>query len=64
MNIKVFDMLGRHVKTLYDGHQLIGSYHVYWNGTNETGTKTPSGNYIIRLETKETRQSQKVMLMK
>jgi hypothetical protein len=64
VNISVLDMLGRQVKTLYAGQQFVGSYHVYWNGTNENDTKAPSGNYIIRMQTKHITQLQKVMLIK
>ena len=64
VTITVFDMLGRQVKTLFIGHQFAGSYHVYWNATDETGNKAPSGGYIIQMKTEKTRQVQKVMLMK
>jgi hypothetical protein len=64
VDISVFDMLGRRVKTLFDGRQPAGSYHVYWNGTAEDGLNAPSGRYVIQMETEKTRQTQKVMLMK
>ncbi|NQT26886.1 T9SS type A sorting domain-containing protein, partial [candidate division KSB1 bacterium] len=64
VKISVFDMLGRFVKTLYDGYQSNGSYHVFWNGANETGVKVHSGIYIIRMRTETVTQVQKVMLMK
>jgi hypothetical protein len=64
VKISVFDMLGRLVKILYTGHQLAGSYRVYWNGTAETGAKAPSGGYFIRMETENVMQVQRVMLMK
>jgi hypothetical protein len=64
VKISVFDMLGRQVKTLFNGRQHAGSYHVYWNGTDESGMKTPSGGYFIRMETENTRQIQKVMFVK
>jgi hypothetical protein len=62
--ISVFDMLGRQISTLYNGYQKAGSYHVYWNGTTESGMKAPSGGYVIRMRTENTTQVQKVMLMK
>jgi hypothetical protein len=64
VNIAVFDMLGLRVKTLYNGHQYTGSYHVYWDGTNEAGRRTPSGGYVIRMKTESVTQTQKVMLTK
>jgi len=64
VKITIFEMLGRSVKGLYNGHQPAGSYHVYWNGTNATGIMVPSGCYVIRMETKDFSQIQKVTLMK
>jgi flagellar hook assembly protein FlgD len=64
VNITVFDMLGRRVKTLFDGRQPAGSYHVYWNGTTETGSRAPSGGYIIRMETENMKRVQKITLVK
>jgi hypothetical protein len=64
VNISVVDMLGRQVRTLFNGHQPAGSWHVYWNATNEAGNNAPSGGYIIQMKTEKTRQNQKVLLMK
>jgi hypothetical protein len=64
VRLSVFDMLGRRVKTLHSGHQPAGSYHEYWNGTDDGGNKVPSGGYIIQMATEETRQTQKVLLTK
>ena len=64
VKIAVFDMLGRSVKDLYNGRQYAGSYHVYWNGTDENGMKVGSGTYIIRMQTDDITQIQKVMFMK
>ena len=64
VKITIFDMLGCSVKELYNGWQPTGSYHVYWNGTNENGMKASSGVYIIHVQTDNTTKIQKVMFMK
>ncbi len=64
VNISVFDILGRKVKTLFTGQQQAGSYHIYWNGTDENGLTAPGGNYIIRMQTQQATQIQKVTFMK
>ena len=64
VKITVFNMLGRSVKELHDGRQPAGSYHIYWNGTNENGMKAPSGTYTIRMQTEKETQIQKVMFIK
>jgi len=63
LTITVFNLLGRSVKLLYDGHQQAGNYQVYWNGTTDKGLKASSGAYIIRMRTGKTTRSQKVMFM-
>jgi len=64
VTICVFDMLGRQVKSLYNGHQAEGVYNVYWNGTDDSGRQAASGNYIIQMQTEHITQTQKVMFMK
>ncbi len=64
VNITVFNLLGRQIKTLYTGQQLAGSYHVYWNAMDKNGSKVPSGSYFIRMQTDNYVQVQKVLLMK
>lgn len=64
VSIIVFDMLGRQINSLFNGHQSAGSYHVYWNAKDESGCKVPSGGYIIQMKTEKTRQIQKVLLLK
>jgi len=64
VTIAVYDLLGRNVKTLIDEQQAAGSYHTIWNGTDEAGAKAASGAYIIRMQTNEITQTQKVLLLK
>ncbi|MBN1780787.1 choice-of-anchor D domain-containing protein [bacterium] len=62
--IAVFDLRGRRIQILHDGHQPAGSYHVYWNGKNENGARAATGTYFIRIQTENFMQVQKVLLMK
>ncbi len=64
LEITVFDMLGHTIKELYNGHQRAGSYHVYWNGTDENGMKVSSGLYVICMQTETVKEIQKVMFVK
>lgn len=64
VKITVFDMLGHRVKTLFNGRQPAGSYHVYWSGNSETGSRASSGGYFILMVTENTRQAQKVMMVR
>jgi hypothetical protein len=64
VNLTVFDMLGRKVKTLVDENVAAGKYKVEWNGTNEFGQPAASGIYFYRLQTDGFSQSRKMLLMK
>ncbi len=64
VNISVFDLSGRRIRTLYSGQQLAGNYHVYWHGTDDTGVHIASGVYLIVMKTENARQMQKVMMVK
>jgi hypothetical protein len=64
VTMTVYDMLGRQVKTLIDKQQAAGSYDVIWNGTDASGAQAASGAYIVRMETAEVTQTQKVLLLK
>lgn len=59
INIKIYDLLGREVKTLYSGQQRAGKHKVVFNAEN-----LASGIYIYRLQTKEFTISRKLLLIK
>lgn len=59
VELKVFDMLGREVKTLASGRQSAGSHSVRL----EPGT-LPNGLYIYRLQAGEFSQTKKLLLMR
>ncbi|HPG38799.1 MAG TPA: FlgD immunoglobulin-like domain containing protein [bacterium] len=64
VSITVFDMLGRKVRELQTGHKSAGSYQVIWNGADDSGVPLASGSYLVRLQTKDITQVQKVMFLK
>ncbi len=64
VEISVYNTLGSFIKTLYSSNQPAGSYQVNWNGTDENGSKVPSGAYLIRMQTDKVTQTHKVLLVK
>ncbi|MFQ5824682.1 MAG: S8 family serine peptidase [bacterium] len=62
--ITVFNSLGQKVKTLYNGHQLAGSYKVHWDATNETGHQVSSGVYFYRLKAEKVVKTNKMILLR
>ncbi len=49
IRLEIFDMLGRHVRTLVDQRQQAGRFEVIWDGRNESGQIVVSGAYIYQL---------------
>ena len=44
----MFDMVGKKVKTVINQTLESGMHHARWDGTDESGSKVPSGVYIYR----------------
>lgn len=49
VTVRVFDVLGREVKTLANEKLKPGRYKVQWDGTNNAGHSVASGVYLYRL---------------
>jgi hypothetical protein len=68
VKLKIYNVLGQHVRTLLDGEKPAGQYHVLWDGKNNEGFPLASGTYIVRLETiakgKTRLQTSKLLLRK
>jgi hypothetical protein len=50
VSLRVYDPLGRHVKTLVNEHRTPGTYSVIWDGRNGSGALVASGVYVYRLD--------------
>jgi glycosidase len=62
--IKIYDVLGREVKTLVNNEMNNGQYSVTWNGDNNYGQKVSSGIYFYRMEAGDYVQSKKMLFLK
>jgi len=64
VTIKIYDILGREVKTLLNSEQAPGVYKIEWNGTNNVGNRVAAGTYIYRIEAGDFVQAKKMILLK
>ena len=57
--IKVYDISGRQIKTLFNDYQAAGYHSISWNGSSY-----PSGLYFIRISFSNFKHTEKVLLIK
>lgn len=50
VELVIYDIRGRHVKTLLHAELSPGSHRVVWNGRNDRGARVPSGIYLYMLK--------------
>ena len=64
VNIKIYDMMGRTIKTLVEGSQMAGFKSVEWNATNDKNQPVSAGLYLYTIQAGEFRQTKKMVLVK
>jgi hypothetical protein len=64
VNIIIYDMLGRRVKSLVNQTQDAGFKSVLWNATNDYGKPVSAGIYLYQIHTGEFVQTKKMVLLK
>lgn len=63
LNISVYDLSGKRVKTISNKLYEAGAYILTWDGTNERGQKVPEGIYILKLISKNYIRSGRMILL-
>jgi hypothetical protein len=64
VTIRIYDILGREVKTLVNTNINIGKYTVSWDGTNDASHQVSTGVYFYRMETNGFVDVKKMVLVK
>jgi hypothetical protein len=64
VNITIYDMLGRQVKTLVNQTQDAGFKSVIWDATNDFGKPVSAGVYLYQIQAGEFVQTKKMVLLK
>ena len=47
--LKIFDMQGNEIRTLFNGRLLSRNYTLRWDGTDDNGNRISQGVYIYQL---------------
>jgi len=64
VNIIIYDMLGRQVKTLINQTQDPGYKSIIWNATNDYGKPVSAGIYLYQIQAGEYISTKKMVLLK
>lgn len=62
--LRIYDVLGREVRTLVNERYNAGAYTINWDGRSNLGTSVATGMYIYQLSAGSFSQTKKMMLMK
>lgn len=64
VTLEVFDVEGRRVRVLAEGHHVAGEHTVTWDGRDDAGTSVSSGMYFYRLAGDTETRTRKMLLLK
>jgi len=62
--LKIYNVLGKVVRTLVDEPMTPGDYHIIWDGRDDEGNQVASGIYLYRLRAADFQDTKKMVLMK
>ncbi|MGH1366880.1 MAG: T9SS type A sorting domain-containing protein [Calditrichia bacterium] len=64
INLSIFDITGRHIRTLVDKHLPVGEHAFVWDSRSDSNEKTGSGIYFYRLSREEASETRKMILLR
>jgi len=64
VDLKIFDLSGRLVRTLVSGEMPAGNHTAVWTGLNDAGRRVASGTYFYRLQAPDFDDTRKMVLVK
>jgi len=62
VELAVFDIAGRRVRTLVGARQAAGGHEALWDGCDEAGQRAPSGVYFYRLDVDGVKDARRMVL--
>ena len=64
VNITIYDIMGRSIKSLVNSNQTAGYRSIRWDGKNNLGEGVSAGMYIYMIQAGEFSQTKKMVLLK
>jgi len=64
VNITIYDIMGRSIRSLVKSRQTAGYRLVRWDATNDKGESVSAGMYFYTIQAEDFRQAKKMILLK
>ena len=64
VSIKIYDVMGRQLKTLVNSVKTAGYHSIQWDATNELGEGVSAGMYIYMIQAGDFVSTKKMVLLK
>ena len=64
VELAIYDLLGRKIRTIVNGNVCPGEHVVVWDGSDDSGSEGSSGVYFYRLISRDQTSSRKMVLLK
>ncbi|MFQ6678028.1 MAG: DUF3160 domain-containing protein [Fidelibacterota bacterium] len=64
VTIKIYNLLGKEVKTLVNTEQVKGNHQAIWDGTNDRGKSVSAGVYIYQIRMDGFTKNRKMVLLR
>jgi hypothetical protein len=61
VNLRIFDLQGRLVQVLENGHRAEGPHTLTWDGRDTRGRRLPAGSYYLKIDTPDLSQTRKLL---
>jgi hypothetical protein len=64
VELAIYDLTGKQIRTLVSDFQSVGRKVVQWNGTNDVGIEVSSGIYFYQIQVNGYSEMKKMMFLK
>jgi len=64
VSINIYDMIGRHVRTMLNKRITAGQRSIIWDGTDSSGQPVSAGTYFFTIKTDQFSSTKKMIMLK
>lgn len=64
VSLKIYNLLGQHVRTLVAEEKQAGYYQINWNGKDNQGNSVSSGIYLYELKSSNFQRTRKMLILR